>query len=190
MFNLATRLVGPRRLVLHSPKQLRLQFNQNVRHLQTTPQRQIHPLIVALFKPAMRIAAPLSGRLLRRVWLKLPPEKKAKYLEVLKSKAVVLSGGFGVLFLSLYASHVKICPLTGRKRFLALKTDQVEKIASMEAEALEEEYRSSTVSPSHPVYRTIEKVASRILKANQDLEPMKDRRVWSVTVVDQPVRTE
>ena len=37
-----------------------------------------------------------------------------------------------ITFISLYVSHLETCPVTNRKRFVALRTNQLEKIAAQE----------------------------------------------------------
>ena len=93
--------------------------------------------LIALFKPASRILAMIVGRRARKWWQKLPEEQKDRFRAKRENHGKIL--GFSSVILTAfvafgYQSHLEECQLTGRKKFIALKKNQVEKIAETECE--------------------------------------------------------
>jgi hypothetical protein len=95
--------------------------------LKTTPHQSapLPALLVLLAKPLSAASAALLGRSFRIAWSRTSSEKK----RVFKSKwrkrfcltGVLMSGcaWYG------YSSHVLVCPHTGRRKFVALSSEQV-----------------------------------------------------------------
>lgn len=88
---------------------------------------------------------------------------------------------------SAYESHVVECPVTGRRRFVALTPDQAKKIGRTEFSNLLDEYREDILPRNHKEYERVSRVANRILAGNRDLRQIYDKQ-WTVTVVDQPTK--
>ncbi|XP_043189374.1 uncharacterized protein LOC122363790, partial [Amphibalanus amphitrite] len=69
----------------------------------------------------------------------------------------------------------------GRTRFVAFTPEQIVKISQEGFEMMIEEHAMDTLPPDHGFYRTVVRVANRLLSANRDLAEM--QRDWAVTVV-------
>ena len=82
-----------------------------------------------------------------------------------------------------FQQHLEESELTGRKRFLALKKDQIEKVAEKEFENHLEVLGDALLPEKHPYYDRVEKVAAKILNSNNDIDEVK-RKTWTVSVVD------
>lgn len=160
------------------------------RNIQTsTPRRKLPLLLFTLIKPIARVTSYVLGRSTRTAWKKLPQEKQRSYLEILRANRgkFVLSGGFSVAGLFyLYQSHIQICPITGRRKFVALTTDQARKIGDANFKQIIDEMEGIVVPESDPVYLQISRVANAILHANRDLRQIYDK-TWTLTVIDAPV---
>ena len=79
----------------------------------------------------------IVGRRTRKWWQKLPEEQKDRFRAKRENHGKIL--GFSSVILTAfvafgYQSHLEECQLTGRKKFIALKKNQVEKIAESESE--------------------------------------------------------
>ena len=101
----------------------------------TLPKKAVPPILIALFKPASRILAMVVGRRARKWWQKLPEETKNRFRAKREKQGRIL--GFSSVFLAAlagigYQSHLEECELTGRKKFIALRANQVEKMAEIE----------------------------------------------------------
>ncbi|TRY75236.1 hypothetical protein TCAL_15640 [Tigriopus californicus] len=95
------------------------------------------PILVGLVKPIARITAALFGRRVRIWWRKLPDQRRIAVLDKLKKSRMILGGlgaGTTIVLLYQYEAHIETCAITGRKRFLALRPEQIEKIARSEFE--------------------------------------------------------
>ena len=95
--------------------------------LRTTPHQSAPPpaILVLLAKPLAAASAALLGRSFRIAWSRTSSEKKrafkSKWTNRLCLTGVVMSG----CALYGYTSHVQVCPYTGRRKFVALSTEQV-----------------------------------------------------------------
>jgi metalloendopeptidase OMA1, mitochondrial len=96
------------------------------------------------------------GRRFRRWWKTLSESEKLKFRNEIKKRSR-LWVGLGVASLAGivygYQSHVEECPITERRRFVALTPGQVEKIAVTEFQELSEEFSSLMLPESNPYYR-------------------------------------
>ena len=105
----------------------------------TLPKKAVPPILIALFKPASRLLAMVVGRRARKWWQKLPEETKNRFRAKREKQGRIL--GFSSVFLAAlagigYQSHLEECELTGRKKFIALRANQVEKMAEIESESV------------------------------------------------------
>jgi len=154
------------------------------------PRKALPPALFTLAKPLSRIIAVIVGRSARTWWRKLPGDKKLLFREAVethKKKFIFggasLLGGFGYV----YESHIQICEVTGRKRFVALTPEQVKKVANAEFANLLDEFGPDIANHRNPIYKRVVQVSNRLLQGNKDLRPIYDKN-WTVTVVDQPVK--
>jgi len=120
----------------------------------------------------------------------LPLERRARLRQEVKKhqgKAGVVCGLSLVGVYQGYVSHVLECPVTGRKRFVALSPDQIKKISRVAFEDLLEELGPSILPASHIHYQRVASVSNKLLMGNRDVRQIYDKQ-WTVTVVDQPTR--
>jgi len=167
---------------------LRPQF---VRSLQTTPSRQAIPPALYLFaKPLARLTAAFFGKTVRVWWKRLPANKKIEVKNrLLEHRKKLMFAGTSFIggLVYAYESHIQECPVTGRRRFVALYPDQIKKISRQEFEASLEEYKSDILPNNHPSYERVVRVANKLLHANRDIRQIYDKS-WTVTVVDLPIQ--
>jgi len=153
------------------------------RCLHTTPPRPVPPWLMVLAKPAGRVLAALVGRTARVWWRRLPADKRAllvsRHRAKLGSAGLLLAGGLGYA----YESHIQICPVTGRRRFVAMYPDQTKRISRQEFTNLLEEYQKDIVPAGHPLYSRVVAVSNRLLLGNRDMRQIYDKE-WTVTVVN------
>jgi len=169
----------------------RPQIAVQVSHLHTTKTcSALPPLLFTLAKPLARITAAVAGKAARAWWRRLPSDRKAQ----LRQGARKHQGKFGLLcgvglvgVYQGYASHVLECPVTGRKRFVALTPDQEKKISRVAFEETLHDMGPSILPASHPFYKRVASVSNRLLMANRDIRQIYDKQ-WTVTVVDEPIR--
>lgn len=156
----------------------------------TTPKRAFPPLLMTLMKPVARVLAVVVGRGARIWWQRLPKNHKFQArLAFLQHRKKVYGAGIGfcAALYYLYESHVEACPVTGRRRFVALTPEQVKKIGRQEFKTLLSGFQENIVPERHPVYDKVAKVANRILRGNRDLRQIYDKD-WTVTVVEDPMK--
>ena len=116
----------------------------------------------------------------------MPEDKKSKFRLAIKRQKGLMVGIGVATFAGMvysYESHIQECPITNRRRFVALTQDQVNKIAIMELKELNEEFSPLMVPESSSYYSRMTRVASRILKSNSDLKEIGGKN-WTVTVID------
>merc|ERR1712203_643240 len=151
------------------------QFALQVRQLHSSrPCLALPPLIFTLSKPLARVTAAIAGKAARAWWRRLPLERRAR----LRQEAKKHQGN---------VSHVLECPVTGRKRFVALSPDQVKKISRVAFEDLLDDMGPSILPASHPFYKRVASVSNKLLMGNRDIRQIYDKQ-WTVTVVDEPIR--
>jgi len=154
----------------------------------SAPRPALPPILFTLAKPLSRIVAVGVGKGVRVWWRKLPADKKAFFKEAARThrKKVALSGTSFVGALAYaYESHLQECPVTGRKRFVAITPDQAKKIARVEFDNLLEELGPQIYPQGNKIYDRVVNVSNRILQGNRDLRQIYDKN-WTVTVVDLP----
>ena len=79
-------------------------------------------------------------------WHRADSEQKSRILRLLfKFRALVAVLAAGVVGLSayLYESHVQVCKLTGRRKFVCLTSEQIEKVTNSALEGVLREYQGS-----------------------------------------------
>ena len=156
----------------------------------TTTNKAVPPILYILVKPLSRITAAFIGRIARAWWKRLPIDKK---LEVrgrflLHRKKIVFMGAslFGGLIYA-YESHIQECPITGRRRFVALFPDQFKTISKEVFENDLQEYEDCIIPGNNHLYERVVRVSNRLLKGNRDIRQIYDKS-WTVTVVDLPIK--
>lgn len=150
----------------------------------------IPPLLLTLVKPVARVLAVVVGRGARAWWKRLPKDHQFRLrLSLQQHRKKVYAGGIGfaaTLYYG-YESHIEECPVTGRRRFVALTPEQVKKIGRHEFRTLLTGFQDQIVPERHPVYDKVAKVANQILRGNRDFRQIYDKD-WTVTVVDDPMK--
>ena len=141
-------------------------------------------------KPLSRVAAGLLGKGARVWWRRLPEYRKMEVKEWARGhkRKFMYAGVFasgGILYA--YESHIQECPITGKKRFVALYPDQLKKISKQVFQDNLEEYEDSIVPSSSEIYNRVVNVSNQLLKGNRDIRQIYDKS-WTVTVVDLPIR--
>ena len=163
-----------------------LACHSNLKSFSTSIQRPVPPIVITLMKPMSRILAVIIGRRFRRWWKNLPEDRKQAYKYKTRENGEKI-GGFGMFLLGLifyaYEIHLETCPITGRKKFVALKKNQVEKIGQIEFESIMEANDESLLPETHPYYDRVARVTTRILKSNPDVEGVKSKS-WTISVMD------
>jgi len=152
--------------------------------------RALPPVLFTLAKPLSRVVAVVFGRVARKWWATLPKDKQAIFKNLARTHRRKIIGSGCVLIGGLaysYETHIQECPVTHRRRFVALTPDQVKKLGNVEFRQLLEQLKGDIVSEKHPVYQRVTAVANRLLKGNTDLRQIYDKD-WTVTVVDQPIK--
>jgi len=160
----------------------------HVKHFHTSSPRNKFPLLILFAKPLSRVAAFLLGRGTRFIWKRLSDNKKRSVKDLVKANKgkFLLSGGvLGGGFYYLYESHIEICPITGRKKFVALTPAQARKIGEDNFKSILSDHHDNIVPEGDPVYAEVSRIANRILHANRDWRQIYDKE-WTLTVVDTP----
>lgn len=143
------------------------------------------PVLFVIAKPLARIVSLVVGRGARKWWKRLPEHKKLSFSQLYQNnkKKVYTTGALAAGGLALaYESHVQECPITHRRRFVALTPDQAKKIGDSNFKDILEEHKENIVDENHPVYDKVAGVANKILKANKDLRQIYDK-TWTLTVI-------
>ncbi len=143
--------------------------------------------MLLIVTPLSRLGAIIVGRKARKWYKNLPEEEQRKlWNKIKKNQADILGLGLlGVAFvLYLYVSHLEDCPITGRRKFLALKDDQISRIGKVAYELLIQKYEGEgTILPENaPAHSSVSKMLNRILKANEDLPQIRNKD-WTITVI-------
>jgi len=156
----------------------------------TASNKAIPPILVLFAKPLSRVAAALVGRSARAWWRRLPSDKKLEVRGRILShrKKIAFTGAsfIGGLVYA-YESHIQECPVTGRRRFVALYPDQAKRISQEEFNNLLQENENCIIPSNNHLYERVVRVSNQLLKGNRDLRQIYDKS-WTVTVIDQPVK--
>jgi len=166
---------------------LKTSFGNVTRSFATSQKRAaVPPILFVIAKPLARIISLVIGRGARKWWSRLPEHKKITFSQLYQNnkKKVYITGGLAVGGLALaYESHIQECPITHRRRFVALTPDQAKKIGESNFKDILEEHKENIVDETHPVYDKVAGVANNILKANKDLRQIYDK-TWTLTVIN------
>jgi len=156
----------------------------------TTTNKAVPPILYLFAKPLSRVAAALIGRSARVWWRRLPSEKKFEVRERFLShrKKIAFAGAsfIGGLVYA-YESHIQECPITGRRRFVALYPNQAKRISKEEFQNLLQEFDNCIIPRNNQLYERVVRVSNQLLKGNRDLRQIYDKN-WTVTVVDLPIK--
>ena len=145
-----------------------------------------NPLTKIPFLLFVRPLISLVGNILTRLWKRLDPDKKSRIKETIRKFKLLLPlfgilSLFGVYFY--YQQNVEEVDILGvkRKRFMILRTSQLEALSSLAKEYIL--YESSTIPEDDMMYRRVNRVLERIVSANNDIEEVKDGE-WKLYIVD------
>ncbi|CAL1298070.1 unnamed protein product [Larinioides sclopetarius] len=155
----------------------------------TSPPRNVHPVVWIVLRPALKLAAVVTGRGIRKWWRSLPKDKKQYFLNELKANRRKIGIALSlILLLSLgyYLSHLELTPITERRRFMAFNSKQLETINKFELEQCMENFGSQMLPPNHPAVRRVERVVKRILAANANIKELEGKK-FGISVIDSPV---
>ncbi|CAG2103075.1 unnamed protein product [Medioppia subpectinata] len=159
-------------------------FNQKcLIHL--SPKRH-NPLVAIVLRQAAKFVAVLTGRVVRKWWRELPPNKRQLVIQWFarhKWKFGLLLLSSVLAFVAYYTSHLVDTPITGRKRFIAFTPKQLKEINDYEFEVQLETYKHKLLPSSHEMSKRVARVATQLLNANNDLPQIHDNE-WSISVVD------
>uniref|UniRef100_A0A0P4WN92 Metalloendopeptidase OMA1, mitochondrial n=2 Tax=Scylla olivacea TaxID=85551 RepID=A0A0P4WN92_SCYOL len=161
-----------------------------VRKIHTTRPRLVNPLLLAVLRPASKFLAALVGRGFRKWWQALPRHKKEIFRDHLRRNIVRYAVGSGVMGTAgfvYYNNHVTTTPYTGRSRFMVFKSEEQFSISSRLYEMAMKEYADDMLHNDHPMVDCVRRVGNRLLQANHAM-PEIYTRVWTVSVVDNPLR--
>ncbi|XP_015788236.1 metalloendopeptidase OMA1, mitochondrial [Tetranychus urticae] len=159
-----------------------------LRYFHTSKPRQVPAIIWVILRPLGKLAAILMGRSIRKWYSALPPNKKQLFKQWLMANAekiglvVAVLGIIGFVF---FETHIQETPVTKRKRFILFTEDQFSSLADIEFQAQLALYQDKLFPANHPLCQQIERVAMRILNANQDIKQIFTKK-WTVTVVNAP----
>ena len=145
----------------------------------------IAPLLVKLTTPLSRVVFLLLGRRFRKWWKSLPHEKKHKYVNTLiknRNRAMVTLGMILGVSFSYYVYHLENTPVTGRKRFMILNNEQLEKVADVQWRNISRDLSEFRLPIDHPAHMRVYRVATRILNANISKE-VKELK-WEINVIN------
>ena len=162
------------------------------RGLHTSRPAPAPPLVWLFVKPLTRVTAALLGKGARWWWRRLPDYKKMEVKEWARGhrRTFIFSGGIGTgAILYAYESHVQECPITGRKRFVALYPDQEKKISEEASQEILLQYQNEEgIFPTDSKsYNRVMDVSNKLLKGNKDIRQIYDKS-WTVTVLNKPNR--
>ena len=138
-----------------------------------------------MFRNPCQTAAPRGEAELRIYNLKKrsPPQRRSKAVVCVRTPRMYPRSGYFLVF-SISLQHLEESQISGRKRFIALRKDQMEKVAQQEFEQHLETFDEVLLPENHPYYDRVAKVAARILNSNTEYEEIKTKK-WTISVVDQ-----
>jgi len=147
----------------------------------------VPPLLFTLAKPIARLLTVILGKGARYWWRGLPAHRKLtlKQFAQLHKKKAFTAGALatgGILYG--YESHIQECPITGRRRFVALTPDQAKKIGYFNFRTILEDHQTSLMSIHSPAYDRVVRVVNKVINSNRDLRQIYDK-TWTLTVIDE-----
>eukprot|EP00092_Neocalanus_flemingeri_P009821 GFUD01010583.1.p1 GENE.GFUD01010583.1~~GFUD01010583.1.p1 ORF type:complete len:457 (-),score=103.11 GFUD01010583.1:147-1517(-) len=144
------------------------------------------PFLVIFAKPLAMVSATVIGRGARFAWGRIAAAKKTELKKKWTKWLWITGGVMGGCVGWGYASHVKECPYTGRRKFVALSTEQINRIAEEALEGLLEEYEEDIVENNNLLYQQVTKVANRILEGNKDIPEIFGKN-WTILLVNKDI---
>ena len=169
-------------------------------HLHVSHNKQFHsgtPNYNPLKIPILLLVRPfisLFGGILTRLWIRLDPHRKSKIKVVVKKikfllPLLLIIPIFGVYLY--YTPNVEEVDVLGikRKRFMILRTSQLEALSSMGKQYILYENQCDTIPEDDFRYRRANKVLERILSANQDVKEVKDCKMTLYIIDTDEVNT-
>ncbi|XP_054159496.1 metalloendopeptidase OMA1, mitochondrial-like [Oppia nitens] len=150
--------------------------------------KRYNPLVAIVLRQVAKVAAVITGRVVRKWWRDLPPNKRQLvYQWFIRHKwkfglsLTALIAMFGVYYLS----HISETPITRRKRFVAFTAKQVEELNNYEFEVQLHTFKDKLLPSSHESSKRVARVATQLLNGNNDIQEIHDHE-WSVSVVNDP----
>ncbi|KAF8794555.1 metalloendopeptidase OMA1, mitochondrial-like [Argiope bruennichi] len=159
------------------------------RTFRTSPPRNVHPAVWIVLRPALKVAAVVTGRGIRKWWRNLPKDKKRYFLNELKANRRKIGIALSlILCLSVgyYLSHLELTPITKRRRFMAFNPKQLDRINEFELEQIMENFGPKMLPPNHPAVRRVERVVRRIIAANADIKELEGKK-FGISVIDSTI---
>lgn len=140
------------------------------------------------YKPNLETRTHLGGRRMRVWWRNLSEERKEHYRRLLiRNKRLVygLVGGLLILATIYYQAHIEESPVTKRKRFVAVSKEKFNELADIQFEMQLKMFEDKLLPNWHPKSRLVERVATRVIKANLDINEFREKK-WTTAVVEAP----
>ncbi|XP_065660864.1 metalloendopeptidase OMA1, mitochondrial [Hydra vulgaris] len=133
----------------------------------------LSPILTKLISSSYRVGFFLGGRLLRKSWVNL--NKNRGFIFLTSVVAVVIPSAF-------YVTHLEETPVTGRRRFVVLSDDQMQKIADSHSEDLILAFSDLRLPVSHTLHDKVSRVANKILECN--VSPETNALKWKINVIN------
>lgn len=96
---------------------------------------------------------------------------------------LLLPAAVALLLAYYYVSHLQLCPVTGRPRFIAFESDEFNERISADVKAIQKYFWMVSRKPKRQgTYRRLHRTAGKILRANKRLPGMSNK-TWSFVVV-------
>jgi len=140
------------------------------REIRTTTPLQLGPWILGT--PIARFAIAIAGRYARRWWRDLSDGEKARVTQYVRDRRETILlfclGSLG-MFVCYVAVHMEEAPITGRRRFVWVSSEELAAASAVEFKNQMDAYTDAglIVEPSHQAYKIIREVVEKLLAANQ-----------------------
>ncbi|XP_038609040.1 metalloendopeptidase OMA1, mitochondrial [Tachyglossus aculeatus] len=146
------------------------------------------PLLWLVLKPAQKLLAILVGRGVRKWWRALPAARQRLAKERLRRwrrRGLLGAAVLGGLLAAVYTAHLRHNPLTGRRQLFLFSKDRFKALSQMEYQMWKEEFGAQMLPEQDPRHVMVQKVVSRLARANGDVPGLSDFN-WVVHVVEEP----
>uniref|UniRef100_A0A8C5KKW6 Metalloendopeptidase OMA1, mitochondrial n=1 Tax=Jaculus jaculus TaxID=51337 RepID=A0A8C5KKW6_JACJA len=146
------------------------------------------PLLLMVLKPVQKLLAIIVGRGIRKWWQALPPNKKELLKESLRQKRRQWSlalGGFALLFVMFYFTHLEESPVTGRRKLLLLGKEHCRLLSELEYDLWMEKFKNDLLAEKDPRCLTVKEVVDHLVVCNGDIPGISEIN-WVIHVVDSP----
>ncbi|KAK3909471.1 Metalloendopeptidase OMA1, mitochondrial [Frankliniella fusca] len=168
--------------ILFQPIQCRLFHTSQSR-------KAIPPVVWLIFRPIANIAAVIFGRIFKKAWKRLSPEKRDKIISRLKRNRSKILGAAGALTFGLLLYilvHLEEAPYSKRKRFILFSRQDMRNLCVQAEQEILSDFGLKVLPSSHPLSRTIVRVMAQIMEANH--QDIVDSGVtsWNIYVLDEP----